>query len=70
MSKTSFLGTKENPIWLTAAIFDFWKGLIKHKQNLLIIVLLAKCVLWVWAILVNMRNWQFLTFLRWLPVID
>ena len=62
MSKTSFLGTTENPIWLTAAILDFWKVLIKHKQNLVIIVLLAKYVLWVWTILADMRKWPFLRF--------
>jgi len=36
------------------AILDFGKVLIKHKQNLVIIVLLAKCVHWNWAILADM----------------
>ena len=62
MSKKSFLGTTPNLIWLTAAIFDFGKVLIKHKQNLVIIVLLAKIVRWDWAILADMPNWPFRRF--------
>ena len=54
--KKSFLGTTESPIWLTAAILDFGKVLIKHKQNLVIIVLQAKSVLWDWVILPDVRN--------------
>ncbi len=60
--KKSFLGMTENPIWLTAAILDLGKVLIKHKQNLVIIVLQAKIVLWDWAILADMPNWPFRRF--------